>query len=341
MASLILQANGDNAPLRKIWMTSFLQRQTNVHTVVGRSIEAVRATTGNQETIRSFFEVFSRTVRCLNIKTENLWNMDETGLALGACSNSRVLSSPLNHKAYVKSPNTRKWVSIMETASTSGRWLRSAVIFKGQLPNFSENGWTSNSVGLAWLGQIFIPESTPTQYDYRLLLLDGHGSHADVEFMWTCYQNKIAFLYLPAHTSHILQPLDLAPFSAVKSKYRQEIQALASIDDAASVKKERSITSSNKSRIESLSGREIRAGWRASGLCPYNPELVLQSTQVQARRAAIPPPISPNNLSHEVPMTPKQSQDLHRSQKLLERGVNLVSRVNRSSSLGGYLSEYE
>ena len=52
----------------------------------------------------------------------------------------------------------------------------------------------------------------------RFLLLDGHGSHADVEFMWTCYQNKIACLYLLAHTSHILQPLDLAPFSEVKSK---------------------------------------------------------------------------------------------------------------------------
>ncbi|KAI1004017.1 hypothetical protein K3495_g4193 [Podosphaera aphanis] len=243
--------------------------------------------------------------------------MDETGLGLGVCSNSRVLSSSLKHKAYVKFPNTREWVLIIETVLASERRLRPAVIFKGQslqtswfppqsLPDWlyttSENGWTSHIVGLAWLRQIFIPESTPTQYDYRLLLLDGHGSHADVEFMWTCYQNKIACLYLPAHTSHILQPLDLAPFSVVKSKYRQEIQALASIDDAAPVKKERFITSYNKARIEGLSGR---------------------STQVQARRAATPPPISPNNLSHEVPMTPKQSQDLYRSQKLLERDVNL------------------
>ncbi|KAI0994179.1 hypothetical protein K3495_g14002 [Podosphaera aphanis] len=132
MASLILQANGDNAPLGKNWMTSFLQRQTNVHTVVGKSIKAVRATAGNQETIRSFFEVFSQTVLRLNIKTENIWNMDETGLALGVCSNSRVLSSSLKHKAYVKSPNTREWVSIIETASGSGRRLRPAVIFKGQ-----------------------------------------------------------------------------------------------------------------------------------------------------------------------------------------------------------------
>ncbi|KAI0994791.1 hypothetical protein K3495_g13391 [Podosphaera aphanis] len=72
MAPLILQANGDNAPLGKNWMTSFLQRRTNFHTVVGRSIESVRFTAGSQETIRSFFEVFSQTIRRLNIKTENI-----------------------------------------------------------------------------------------------------------------------------------------------------------------------------------------------------------------------------------------------------------------------------
>ncbi|KAI1001924.1 hypothetical protein K3495_g6281 [Podosphaera aphanis] len=138
----------------------------------------------------------------------------------------------------------------------------------------------------------------------------------------------IGFCYLMDIT-HTLKmslcryPLDLAPLSVVKSMYRQEIQALASIDDAAPVKKERFITSYHKARIEGLSGRVIRAGWRASGLCPYTPELVLQSNQVQARRAATPSLISPNNLSHEVPMTPKRSQDLYRSQKLLERDGNL------------------
>ncbi|KAI1006849.1 hypothetical protein K3495_g1370 [Podosphaera aphanis] len=146
--------------------------------------------------------------------------MNETGLALGVCSNSRVLSSSLKHKADVKSPNTREWVSLIETASAPP----GSDIQGTKLPNFL-------------LRQIFIPELTPTQYDYRLLLLDGHGSHADVKFMWTCYQNKVACLYLPAHTSHILQPLDLAPFSVVKSKYRQEIQAFAFVDDAAPAKR--------------------------------------------------------------------------------------------------------
>ena len=87
--------------------------------------------------------------------------------------------------------------------------------------------------------------------------------------------NKIQLLYLPPHASHLLQPLDLAPFSVLKSRYRNEIQALSALDDAAPIKKERFVVSYNKAREEALSDRVIRAGWRASGLCLYNPGLVL------------------------------------------------------------------
>ncbi|POS88200.1 hypothetical protein EPUL_000346 [Erysiphe pulchra] len=112
---------------------------------------------------------------------------------------------PIKRKAYVKSLNTREWMSIIEAASASGRWLRPAVIFEGQglqtscfppqsLPDWlyttSEYNWTSNSIGMAWLRQIFIPESATAQIGSGLLVLDGH-----------------------------------------------EIQALAAIDDAAPVKK--------------------------------------------------------------------------------------------------------
>lgn len=78
--------------------------------------------------------------------------------------------------------------------------------------------------------------------------------------MWLCKLHKIHLLYLPAHASHLLQPLDLAPFSVVKSRYRNEIRALSALDDAAPIKKERFVTSYNKAREEGLSERVIRAG---------------------------------------------------------------------------------
>ena len=120
--------------------------------------------------------------------------------------------------------------------------------------------------------------TTLSSSGYRRLLLDGHGSHTPIDFMWLCKVNKIHLLYLPAHASHLLQPLNLAPFSVLKTRYRNDIRALSALDDAAPIKKERFVISYNKAREEALSERVIRAGWRPTGLCPFNPSLVLLSS---------------------------------------------------------------
>ena len=206
---------------------------------------------------------------------EDIWNIDETGIALGVCTNTQVLASSKKKKAYVKTPENREWVLIVEAVSSTGQKLQCLVIFKGQylqtswftadeVPDWlyttSENGWTSNAVGIEWLQRIFLPETAPADNRYRLLILDGHGSHINVEFQWLCKQHRVDLLYLPAHSSHILQPLDLAPFSVVKSKYQGQIRELASLDDAAPVKKERFVRCYNQARLEGLTEKIIQAG---------------------------------------------------------------------------------
>ncbi|KAI0991083.1 hypothetical protein K3495_g17104, partial [Podosphaera aphanis] len=181
--------------------------------------------------------------------------MDETGIALGVCNNSKVIASSCKKKAYVKSPETREWVSIIEAVSADGRKLRCLVIFKGKnpqttwfpsesVPNWfyttSENGWTTKAIGNEWLKTVFIPAACSNDRT-KLLVVDAHGSHTDLEFMQLCKKHKIHLLFLPAHSSHILQPLDLAPFSVLKSKYRNQISDLSALNDAAPVKKERFI----------------------------------------------------------------------------------------------------
>ena len=75
--------------------------------------------------------------------------------------------------------------------------------------------------------------------------------------MLLCRQHRIWTLYLPPHASHVLQPLDLAPFSVLKLGYRAEIRALSALDDAAPVKKERFISSYYHAREIGLSERVI------------------------------------------------------------------------------------
>jgi len=121
-----------------------------------------------------------------------------------------------------------------------------------------------------------------------MLVLDGHGSYINLDFLWTCKQNKVYLLFLPAHSSHVLQPLDLSVFSVIKRFYRQQIQALSYLNDAAPIKKERFITAYNAAREGAITERVIRAGWAAAGICLLNIDRVVNSSQV-SRRPVTPP----------------------------------------------------
>ncbi|OWY56620.1 CENP-B protein [Alternaria alternata] len=148
MANRILRMNGDNNPVGKRWISFFLKRNTRVASIVGRKIEGARAEGATQEQIRAFLELFERTRVRLGIRTEDMWNMDETGKAMGVCANTRVLADSRKSKAYKQSPENREWASIIECVSATGKKLRCGVIFKGKNLQSNLPPWAaSNPVG--------------------------------------------------------------------------------------------------------------------------------------------------------------------------------------------------
>ena len=306
MATRILRMNGDTQELGHKWVTKFIRDNPRIASVIGKPIEAARINGTHPDAIQEFYTLYEEICRRYHIQPANTWNMDEHGIALGVCTNSRVLASSSKRRSYVKSPESREWVSIIEVVSPLGGFTRPLVIFKGIAPQTShfpddtpdwryttsQNGWTTNGKGISWLQDIFIPETQPQNGQWRLLIMDGHGSHTATEFLWICKQNKIHLLFLPAHSSHVLQPLDLGVFAPLKSRYRTEIAKLASLDDASLVKKQRFITCYNLARKETFTPRQLRVGWKAAGIYPYNPQKALNSSQVQAptQRSFTPPP---------------------------------------------------
>jgi hypothetical protein len=126
---------------------------------------------------------------------------------------------------------------------------------------------------------VFLPE-TQVAGETRILLVDGHGSHAQPNFMVKCIENNVKVIYLIPHASHVLQPLDLSCFSAIKSRYRDQIANLSRYDDTAQIKKIRFIQYYQRARQEGLNPAVIMAGWRAAGIVPWDPRKVIRSSQV-------------------------------------------------------------
>ena len=172
------------------------------------------------------------------IKPANRWNIDEAGIMEGKGVNGLVVGTK-EKKAILKAdPGKRAWTSFIECISATGQYLSPLVIFKGKtvqqqwfpldLKPFSDweftatdNRWTNNAVAVEWLEKIFIPQTQPTNpTDYRLLILDGHGSHTSDDFMWLCLKHRIHVIYLPARCSHVLQPLDMVVWLSRRPKTR-------------------------------------------------------------------------------------------------------------------------
>jgi hypothetical protein len=60
----------------------------------------------------------------------------------------------------------------------------------------------------------------------HLLICDGHDLHISGSFISHCIQNRISLLILPPHTSHMLQPLDVAIFRLLKKRLTAALEHL-------------------------------------------------------------------------------------------------------------------
>jgi hypothetical protein len=114
---------------------------------------------------------------------------------------------------------------IFEAVIYQASWYSDGVIPPDWLIAVSENGWTNNKISLYWLEYVFNKHiKLRTQGAYQLLVLNSHGSHVTAEFNRYCLNNLIAVLYMPPHSSHLLQPLNVGCFAVLKSAYSRLVE---------------------------------------------------------------------------------------------------------------------
>jgi hypothetical protein len=103
-------------------------------------------------------------------------------------------------------PGNREWVTAIEAICVDGYSLPPYVIFKGKVAlagwfdtllkdwrfDVSANRWTTGEIGLRWLQNLFILSTNSfVRGQFRLLILDGHGSYLTPQFDRICAKNDI------------------------------------------------------------------------------------------------------------------------------------------------------
>jgi hypothetical protein len=297
MADTLLAARGQDPPpppLGKNWVSRFIKAQPELQTKWNRKFHSQRARCEDPVKIAAWYKLVEETRQTYGILDEDVYNFDETGFMMVIAGTSKVVtSSHTVGRAIDIQPGNRDWVTTIECVNASGWIIPPVVILSGKLHQaswyrdlpdgwviaVSDNGWTTDELGLEWVKHFHRHTESRTTGAYRLLILDGHGSHATPEFDTFCRDNKIITLCMPPHTSHRLQPLDVGCFSPLKTGYGHEIGELAR-QGVFHVDKEEFLYIYPRIRPGVFTEQNIQSGFRATGLIPYSPERVLSSLTV-------------------------------------------------------------
>jgi hypothetical protein len=152
----------------------------------------------------------------------------------------------------------------------------------------SISGWTNNNIGLAWLEQVFdccTKQKVRHGRDWRLLILDGHGSHLTQDFIDYCNSHHILLAIFPPHSTHTLQPLDVVCFKPLSSAYSKELtNHLQKTQGLIPVKKGDFFPLFWRAWVSSFTTETILSSFEATGIWPMEPEVILNRFQEEGTR---------------------------------------------------------
>ncbi len=94
----------------------------------------------------------------------------------------------------------------------------------------SPNGYTDDELGLEWFEKCFNSNrQTQAGEKNKLFIMNSHGSHVTGRFLGFCLNNNILPFCLPAHITHVLQPLDVGCFDYVAHYYQRGVENLCRV----------------------------------------------------------------------------------------------------------------
>ncbi|RKK28409.1 hypothetical protein BFJ65_g353 [Fusarium oxysporum f. sp. cepae] len=308
-----LCANRDIPPVGKHWAYNFIKRQPELKTRQFRRYDYQRAKCEDPTIIRGWFRLVENTIAKYGIRSDDIWNFDETGFMMGVIEPGTVVTSSYRQgRPKQVQPGNREWITVIEGINAEGQSIPPFIIGAGKdhlanwyqecdLPGdwviaLSEKGWTDNKLGLEWLKHFDQATAKRTNSRYRLLILDGHESHHSVEFEEYCKENKIITLCMPAHASHLLQPLDVGCFGPLKKAYGREIEHLIRYF-ITHITKTEFFPAFHVAHQAAITESNIKGGFRGAGLAPFDPENVISKLDVQLRTPTPPVEVT-------IPSTP-------------------------------------
>ena len=138
----------------------------------------------------------------------------------------------------------------------------------------SESGGIDNELFLSWM-KVFL-----RHYGSQrpvILFFDGHASRFTLNVIDLAQENDVILFYLPPHTTHALQPLDVSVCKTLKSNFSRVVHSLSFAKKNFVVSKREFARIVKVPFERAFSISNIKGSFTKCGIYPLNPRAVDQS----------------------------------------------------------------
>jgi hypothetical protein len=315
------------------WTKRFHERYPEYRVRRQRAIEIERKRAHDPLIIQMWFHNLKGLMERNAIHPRDLYNFDETGFQIGIGKDQWIVTREFKKACFSPSSTNREYTTVVEAISADGHYIPPFIIFGGKCilagwfdicdePDYtigmSDSGYINDLLAFQWIQHFDRHTKRRMLGVKRLLLCDGYGSHMTYEFIDFCEKNDIILYFLPPHTSHLLQPLDVGVFQAYKHWHSEAIED-ATQTGCGKFTKVEFLSALFEIRRKTFKSRTLRHAFGLTGLNPWNPSVALERLQDSELFANE----ETSNSSFSATNTPKTARQINRySRHILQLSPN-------------------
>ena len=246
------------------------------------------------------FRIVSTLYLALLYAPERIFNCDETWFQLDRSSAKVVVSKGTKHAYTEQRGSSADHITVLECGNAAGRMLPPMIIHQHCCPEgkfwdegptgavyaSTESGYVDSQIFQQWIDDVFLAQVKFLEKPV-MLILDGHGSHIKRKVGLHLVAAGVILFVLPPHTTHLLQPLDVALFKYVKGqldKVANKIRlATMAIGIGALQLNKSNFHKIYKAVHESIAPATVINGFRKCGIHPFDPTAIKEDQLVPER----------------------------------------------------------
>ena len=200
------------------WWDRFRSRHPHLTLRMGETLAYRRAVGLDRVVIDNYFDLLAEVLESNDLTTRPhlVFNAEETGLPLQHRAGKRVAIRGQKHiHQHVINSGNKAQVTVLACANAAGYAIPPMIIFQrknlttqltakevpGSIYGLSDSGWMDSELFGEWFHRHFLnyaPSARPL-----LLLLDGHSSHYNLEFIRQASSEGVVVFCLPPNTTHV------------------------------------------------------------------------------------------------------------------------------------------